>query len=112
MELAKWEDRGYHALRQSTEKAQRQLHKMQRAAAAVLQQAAAAPLADAAKAMGFGDLKDAEAVVGAGDVAKGGKRQRRKNGQQEKPDEDATAQVRMSAGAMVLMERFDNLGIA
>lgn len=56
VELAKWEDRGYHALKQSTEKAQRQLHKLQRQAAAVLIQPSAAVLAEAAKAMGMADL--------------------------------------------------------
>ncbi len=49
MALAKWEDRGYHALRQSVEKAQRALHKMQRGADALLALPAAGALAAASK---------------------------------------------------------------
>ena len=56
MELAKWEDRGYHAMRSSTEKAQRQLHKMQRQAADVLRQPAATVVAEAAKSVGLHNL--------------------------------------------------------
>lgn len=63
MELAKWEDRGYHAMKSATEKAQRQLHKMQRQAAAVLQQPAAAVLAAAAKTIGLGDLAAPEQLL-------------------------------------------------
>ena len=71
MELAKWEDRGYHAMKSATEKAQRQLHKMQRQAAAVLAQPAAAVLAAAARTIGLGDLAAPEQLPGA--VQKKGK---------------------------------------
>ena len=64
VELAKWEDRGYHAMKSSTEKAQRQLHKMQRQATAVLRQPAAAVLAAAAKTIGLGDLAAPEQLPG------------------------------------------------
>jgi midasin len=96
VELAKWEDRGYHALRQASEKAQRQLHRMQRAADAVLLQAAAAPLAAAAKAMGFADLADPEAVLlesseGAKTGGKGVRKRRR----------EAAARAELDSGAQV-----------
>ena len=64
MELAKWEDRGYHAMKSSTEKAQRQLHKMQRQATAVLRQPAAGVLATAAKTIGLSDLAAPEQLPG------------------------------------------------
>ncbi|EIE25917.1 hypothetical protein COCSUDRAFT_12734, partial [Coccomyxa subellipsoidea C-169] len=63
VKLAKWEDRGYHSLKQSTEKAQRQLHKLQRQAIAALKQPSAAVLADAAKSMGMADLTAPEAAA-------------------------------------------------
>ena len=56
VKLAKWEDRGYYAMRASTEKAQRQLHRLSRRAEDALRQPFAALLATAAKAMGFQDL--------------------------------------------------------
>ena len=65
VELAKWEDRGYHAMRSATEKAQRQLHKMQRQAANVLRQPAAAVLAEAAKSVGLPNLAAPEQLPGA-----------------------------------------------
>lgn len=65
MELAKWEDRGYHAMRSSTEKAQRQLHKMQRQATDMLRQPAAAVLAEAAKSVGLHNLAAPEQLPGA-----------------------------------------------
>ena len=65
VELAKWEDRGYHAMRSSTEKAQRQLHKMQRQAGDVLRQPAAAVLAEAAKSVGLSNLAAPEQLPGA-----------------------------------------------
>ena len=65
VELAKWEDRGYHAMRSSTEKAQRQLHKMQRQAGDVLRQPAAAVLAEAAKSVRLSNLAAPEQLPGA-----------------------------------------------
>lgn len=65
VELAKWEDRGYHAMKSSTEKAQRQLHKMQRQAADVLKQPVAAVLAAAARTIGLGDLAAPEQLPGS-----------------------------------------------
>lgn len=65
VELAKWEDRGYHAMKSSTEKAQRQLHKMQRQAADVLKQPVAAVLAAAARTIGLGDLVAPEQLPGS-----------------------------------------------
>ena len=65
VELAKWEDRGYHAMRSSTEKAQRQLHKMQRQAGDVLRQPAAAVLAEAAKSVGLSNLAAPDQLPGA-----------------------------------------------
>jgi hypothetical protein len=56
VELQKWEDRGYYAMRERTEGAQRKLHKMQRKASAVLSEPAAAVLAGAAKSIGMADL--------------------------------------------------------
>lgn len=57
--LAKWEDRGYYAMKVSTERNQRQLHRLTRRAEEALSQPAAAVLAAASKAMGFADLADA-----------------------------------------------------
>jgi hypothetical protein len=54
--LAKWEDRGYYALRSSTEKTQRQLHRLTRKAVEVLREPASAQLTAAARSMGFNDL--------------------------------------------------------
>lgn len=65
MKLAKWEDRGYHAMKSSTEKAQRKLHKMQRQAKDVLKQPVAAVLAAAAKTMGLSDLAAPNQLPGA-----------------------------------------------
>eukprot|EP00887_Chlorella_sp_A99_P000601 scaffold17.g601.t1 len=55
--LAKWEDRGYYALRQSTEKAQRQLHRLWRHAIQLLRDPSSGTLQAAAGAMGFADLR-------------------------------------------------------
>lgn len=38
MSLASWEDRGYYAMRQAAEKAQRQLHRLARRATQILKQ--------------------------------------------------------------------------
>lgn len=71
VKLAKWEDRGYYAMRASTEKAQRQLHRLSRRAEDALRQPFAALLAIAAKTMGFEDLAStgdgirAEGVAGS-----------------------------------------------
>ena len=56
VKLARWEDRGYYALRERADKAQRQLHKLARRAAAALAQPCAAVLAAASAAMGLSDL--------------------------------------------------------
>lgn len=71
VDLAKWEDRGYHALKASTEKAQRQLHKMQQQAAEVLRQPAAGVLAAAAKSIGLSNLSAPEQLPG--DAPKAGR---------------------------------------
>ena len=52
MALARWDDRGYYAMRASTEKAQRYLHRLSRRAEDVLRAAAATALAAAVKGMG------------------------------------------------------------
>jgi hypothetical protein len=54
--LAKWEDRGYYAMKASTEKAQRQLHRLCRRATTELREPAATVLAATAKKMGLNDL--------------------------------------------------------
>lgn len=64
MRLAKWEDRGYYAMKVSTERNQRQLHRLTRRAQEALSHPAAAVLAAASKAMGFADLADAELAHG------------------------------------------------
>ena len=65
--LAKWEDRGYYAMKATTERNQRQLHRLTRRGEEALSQPAAAVLAAASKAMGFADLTDAsdKAALGA-----------------------------------------------
>jgi len=62
VKLAKWEDRGYYAMKASTEKAQRHLHKLCRRAADALKAPATGILAIAAKAMGLDDLTAPESV--------------------------------------------------
>jgi midasin len=54
--LAKWEDRGYYAMRTSTEKASRQLHRLSRRAEGFLAQPAAGVLAAASQALGLAQL--------------------------------------------------------
>ena len=54
--LAKWEDRGYYALKQSTETAQRQLHRLVRKAREALGEPALNVFTLTSKAMGFEDL--------------------------------------------------------
>jgi midasin len=68
VKLAEWEDRGYYSMRASAQKAQRQLHRLCRRADEALRQPSAAPLAAAAKAMGFADLSPA-AVAAAGNAS-------------------------------------------
>ena len=63
--LAKWEDRGYYAMKASTEKAQRHLHKLCRRAADALKAPATATLAIAAKSMGLDDLAAPESIGAA-----------------------------------------------
>lgn len=82
MRLAKWEDRGYYAMKATTERNQRQLHRLTRRAEEALSQPAAAVLAAASKAMGFADLTTASSESGlkgaegaqGGKAAKGSKR--------------------------------------
>jgi midasin len=54
--LAKWEDRGYYAMKVSTEKAARQLHRLSRRAEGFLAQPAAGVLAAASQALGLAQL--------------------------------------------------------
>lgn len=62
--LAKWEDRGYYAMKVSTERNQRQLHRLTRRAQEALTHPAAAVLAAASRAMGFADLAGADLAHG------------------------------------------------
>ena len=62
--LAKWEDRGYYAMKVSTERNQRQLHRLTRRAEEALSHPAATVLAAASKAMGLADLADADLAHG------------------------------------------------
>ncbi|KAL0028971.1 hypothetical protein WJX77_009058 [Trebouxia sp. C0004] len=73
--LAKWEDRGYYAMKATTERNQRQLHRLTRRGEEALSQPAAAVLAAASKAMGFADLTDASdmAALGGAKGAQAGK---------------------------------------
>ena len=76
--LAKWEDRGYYALRHSTEKTQRQLHRLWRRAVELLRQPASGPLQLAGAAMGFGDLgAPGLAAPGGTEAAAAGRRSKR-----------------------------------
>ncbi|KAG7670517.1 hypothetical protein KSW81_003079 [Nannochloris sp. 'desiccata'] len=75
VKLAKWEDRGYYAMKASTEKAQRHLHKLCRRAADALKAPATGILAIAAKAMGLDDLTAPE-YVGNGAVYTSKKQQK------------------------------------
>ncbi|GLI68780.1 hypothetical protein VaNZ11_013272, partial [Volvox africanus] len=63
VQLARWDDRGYYAMRASTEKAQRYLHRLSRRAEEVLRQPAATALAAAVKGMGVGELASAAAAA-------------------------------------------------
>ena len=62
--MAKWEDRGYYAMKVSTERNQRQLHRLTRRAQEALTHPAAAVLAAASRAMGFADLAGADLAQG------------------------------------------------
>ena len=64
MRLAKWEDRGYYAMKVSTERNQRQLHRLTRRAQEALTHPAAAVLAAASRAMGFAELAGADLAQG------------------------------------------------
>lgn len=64
MELQRWEDRGYYAMKERMETAQRKLHKMQRKASAALTEPAATVLATAAKAIGLADLAAPDSLPG------------------------------------------------
>ncbi|GIL72549.1 hypothetical protein Vretifemale_2893, partial [Volvox reticuliferus] len=63
VQLARWDDRGYYAMRASTEKAQRYLHRLSRRAEDVLRQPAATALAAAVKGMGVCELAAAAAAA-------------------------------------------------
>ncbi|KAG2499138.1 hypothetical protein HYH03_002721 [Edaphochlamys debaryana] len=69
VQLAKWDDRGYYALRASTEKAQRYLHRLSRRAEDVLKEPAATALAKAVKGMGVPELAAAAAAAAKADGA-------------------------------------------
>ena len=89
MKLAKWEDRGYYALRTSAEKAQRQLHKLQRRAASALAQPSAGVLAAASRAMGLADLAAPELPAELPAAGKQPKKKRRAAAAAAEPDWDA-----------------------
>ncbi|KAF6262490.1 hypothetical protein COO60DRAFT_1699221 [Scenedesmus sp. NREL 46B-D3] len=69
VKLAKWEDRGYYAMKVSTEKAQRQLHRLSRRAEDYLKQPAAGVLATASQAMGLGQVVAPKAALAAAAAA-------------------------------------------
>jgi midasin len=69
VKLAKWEDRGYYAMKVSTEKAQRQLHRLSRRAEDYLKQPAAGVLASASQAMGLGQVVAPKAALAAAAAA-------------------------------------------
>ena len=69
VKLAKWEDRGYYAMKISTEKAQRQLHRLSRRAEDVLKQPAAGVLAAASQKMGLGQITAPKAALQAAAAA-------------------------------------------
>jgi midasin len=69
VKLAKWEDRGYYAMKVSTEKAQRQLHRLSRRAEDYLKQPAAGVLAAASQAMGLGQVTAPKAALAAAAAA-------------------------------------------
>jgi midasin len=69
VKLAKWEDRGYYAMKISTEKAQRQLHRLSRRAEDYLKQPAAGVLASASQAMGLGQVVAPKAAIAAAAAA-------------------------------------------
>jgi midasin len=69
VKLAKWENRGYYAMKVSTEKAQRQLHRLSRRAEDYLKQPAAGVLASASQAMGLGQVVAPKAVLAAAAAA-------------------------------------------
>ena len=97
--LAKWEDRGYYAMKVITERNQRQLHRLTRRAEQALSEPAAAVLAAASKAMGFADLNSPDSLPEASNTdaaADNGtsSRRRKSKGLKAKPlsAEDAAAQ--------------------
>ena len=92
MRLAKWEDRGYYAMKATTERNQRQLHRLTRRAEEALSQPAAAVLAAASKAMGFADLTTASSessLQGTGGIHRGtaAKASKSKAAQRATPEE-------------------------
>ena len=60
VKLAKWEDRGFYALRTQAEKAHRQLHRLATRAEEFLREPAAGVVATASREMGFSDLVKAK----------------------------------------------------
>lgn len=93
VKLAKWEDRGYYALRTSAEKAQRQLHKLQRRAASALGQPSAGVLAAASRAMGLADLAAPELPAELPAAGKQPKKKRRAAAMASEPDWAAQARA-------------------
>ncbi|KAG1668462.1 hypothetical protein FOA52_005235 [Chlamydomonas sp. UWO 241] len=63
VQLAKWEDRGYYALKASADKAQRYLHRLRRRAEEALSEPVATVMAGALKSMGVQELAKAAAAV-------------------------------------------------
>ncbi|KAL4440107.1 hypothetical protein ABPG75_003108 [Micractinium tetrahymenae] len=94
--LAKWEDRGYYALRANNEKAQRQLHRLTRRATLLLREPATGALAAAAKGMGLPDLQQhqqAEAAAAAAAAATPGKKKKGKKAAEAAPAAEAAAEA-------------------
>ena len=90
MRLAKWEDRGYYAMKATTERNQRQLHRLTRRAEEALSQPAAAVLAAASKAMGFADLTTAASSESGLQGAEGAQRGKAAKGSKRKAVQRAT----------------------
>ena len=107
--LAKWEDRGYYAMKVITERNQRQLHRLTRRADQALSEPAAAVLAAASKAMGFADLTmpDGPVCEGRQDAVDGktkASNHKKRKGSKLVSAEDAAAQaqVRLHDQALLL----------
>lgn len=102
MRLAKWEDRGYYAMKVTTERNQRQLHRLTRRAEQALSEPAAAVLAAASKAMGFADLTSPDSPpIGSSSSVEppadqvSGSKQKKSKGTKPVSPEDAEAQAQV-----------------